>query len=113
MKKNEPEGVGDILARMKKSSKLGLSLEQAEIWSHWEEIAGPHLAAHGRPRAVREGQLRIEADSAVWMHRFAYRKWGIIKKINRMAGKELVHDIFVELIPDDLMSESEGSRSVE
>lgn len=113
MKKNEPEGVGDILARMKKTTKLGLNLEQAAIWTHWEEIAGPYLAAHGRPRTVREGQLRIEADSAVWMHRFAYRKWSIIKRINRMAGRELVHDIFIELIPDDLMPGPEENSSGE
>jgi hypothetical protein len=44
--------------------------------------------------------LRIEVDSAVWMHKINYRKWQILKRINRMARKELVSDIYIVLIAD-------------
>lgn len=100
LKKNDLTGIGDILKSLKKKTKLGQMLENAEIWAHWPELAGPHLAEHAQPRTIKEGVLRIEVDSAVWMHKFNYHKWAIIKRINRMAGKELVHDVFIELIPD-------------
>lgn len=93
--------VAEILARLKQSGKLGQNLEYARIWEHWAAIAGARLSAHGQPYTVKDGQLRVRADSAVWMHRFSYEKWGIIGRINRMAGKELISDLFVTLEPED------------
>lgn len=63
-------------------------------------MAGPHLYEHGRPVTVKENTLYIEADSPVWMHKFAYYKWDIIKRINRLARRELISDIFIQLTPD-------------
>jgi len=93
--------VADIIAKLAASGKLAKNLELARIWEHWDELAGKRLSAHGQPYTVKDGQLRVRADSAVWMHRFCYDKWGIIKRINRMAGKELISDLFVTLEPDD------------
>ena len=100
LKKGDLTGVGDILAKLEKTTNLGDTLEKSRIWAEWEGIAGEEMARHCRPRTVKEGQLRIEADSAVWMHRVNYRKWNLIKGINRRLGKALVSDIFVELIAD-------------
>ncbi|MBI4559662.1 MAG: DUF721 domain-containing protein [Candidatus Hydrogenedentes bacterium] len=90
-------GVGEILDSLKKSTKLGKQLEQAQIWERWPEIAGQSLAIHGEPKTVRENKLYIEADSPVWMNEFAYDKWNIIKRVNRMSGHELISDIFITL----------------
>lgn len=100
MKRTKPEGVGDILANLKKTTDLGKHLEHAEIWEHWPEIVGETVAKHTRPQGIKEYQLRIEADSAVWMHKLNYRKWQIMKKINLMARKELVNDMYIVLVPD-------------
>jgi predicted nucleic acid-binding Zn ribbon protein len=94
------EGVGDILAKMKQTTELGKHLEHAEIWEHWPEIVGETVAKHARPKSIKDLQLRIEADSAVWMHKINYRKWQILKKINRLARKELVSDIYIVLLDD-------------
>lgn len=101
MKRNRPESVGDILANLVKTTQLGRQIEEAHIWTWWPEIAGVALSEHGRPRAVHEGTLSIEVDSAVWMNKFAYHKWDILKRINRKAGHELVSDIFLLLTPDE------------
>jgi hypothetical protein len=34
------------------------------------------------------------------MHKLNYRKWQIMKKINKIAGKELVSDMYIVLLPD-------------
>ena len=100
MKRKYPTKVGDVLTDLKQVTPLGKQLELAQIWERWPELAGPHLCDHGRPETVKGNVLHIEADSPVWMHKFAYRKWDLIKRINRMAGCELVSDIFVALRPD-------------
>jgi len=101
LKKNKPIAVGDILESLKKTTALGKHLEYAQIWEHWEEIAGKQLARHTRPHDVRDGQLRIAAESSVWMNKITYKKWTIIKRVNQLAKKELINDLFVLLLDDN------------
>lgn len=96
----DPSRIGDILNQMARTTPLGDQLQLAEIWERWEDLAGQQLAAHSRPKLVRDKQLRVKVDGAVWMNKFGYRKWQIIKRINRMARKELVSDIFLVLLAD-------------
>ncbi|MCL4691994.1 MAG: DUF721 domain-containing protein [Candidatus Hydrogenedentes bacterium] len=98
--KQDPTGVGEIIASLKKKSRLGKQLEQAQIWERWPELAGQYLCGHGHPQTVKDQTLYIEAYSPVWMNKFAYYKWDIIRRINQMAGQELVSDIFI-LLGDD------------
>ena len=99
--KKGPESVGKILSQLKKDTELGKQLEQAQIWERWPELAGERYSAHGRPERIKEATLHIEVDSAVWMHRFAFVKWDIIKRVNRLAGCELISDIFISFASDD------------
>jgi predicted nucleic acid-binding Zn ribbon protein len=101
LKKSDPTQVGKILDELKRTTELGEQLEKARIWDRWNELAGAHLAAHGRPKTIRDNVLYVEAESPVWMHRYALRKWEVIKRINRMAGRELVSDLFVVLSDDE------------
>lgn len=107
-KKNEtdkqtPAGVGEILESLKAKTRLGKQLRQAQIWERWPELAGQYLCGHGHPQTVKDQTLYIEAYSPVWMNKFAYYKWDIIRRINQMAGHELVSDIFI-LLGEDVPS---------
>ena len=101
MKSNKPQSVGQILTKLLKKTGLGKQLQQAKIWQHWPEIAGPDLHTRGRPRSVKDNTLIIEVDSTVWMNKYAYFKWEIMKRINRLAGRELVSDVFFVLAGED------------
>lgn len=100
-KKGGLEGIGDILEGLKQSSTLGRNLEEARIWEKWPDLAGMEFMAHGRPLGVRESMLIIEVDSAVWMHKFAYVKRDLVRKINRLIGRELVTEIYLTLTEDE------------
>ena len=94
MKGDDPKGIGDILEGLKQSTDLGRQLEYATIWKHWAEIAGDPLFMHGQPRGGRDGCLYVEVESPVWMHRYAYAKWDIIRRISTIHKKDLVSDLF-------------------
>lgn len=100
MRKREPESIGEILADMGRTSPIGQLLEQALVWDRWAELAGPKLAPHGQPLGFRNNVLIVAAESPVWMHKFVFRKWALISRINRVAQRELVSDIFVIHAPD-------------
>lgn len=96
----KPVGVGEVLASLKKTTKLGRRLQEAQIWQNWPSLAGPRLATKGHPVSVRDRTLYVEAYSPVWMNQFAYHKYAIIRRINRMAQCELISDIFIQLQQD-------------
>lgn len=92
--------MGEILKSLVQSTDLGKKMEQSRIWYEWPNLAGASLAEHGRPHGVKEQMLVVEVDSTVWMNRYAYHKWDILKRINRMYGREMISDIYILLTPD-------------
>jgi predicted nucleic acid-binding Zn ribbon protein len=98
---NDPTKAADVLAKITKTGAIAKSLEQAQVWEHWEEIIGKQMAPHCQPVWIRDMTLRIEADSAVHMNKLSYRQWDIIKRVNRIAKKELISDIYIVLMEAD------------
>lgn len=101
MRNSNPQSVGQILTKLLKKTKLGKHVKQAAIWQRWPEIAGADLHPHGRPRAVKDNTLIIEVDSTVWMNKYSFFKWDIMKRINLIAARELVSDLFFVLASED------------
>ncbi len=97
---DEPQNISDILKELKATTELGRRLEEAEIWEHWKEIAGPELAPHSTPIGVRDGTLVIEAESAVWMHKLSYHKSKILDKSNEYLSEEKLSELYFALKPD-------------
>lgn len=100
MKRESLEGIDQIIGKMIKATPLGKHLEHALIWEHWPRIVGEALAPHCHPVTVAEMRLCIEADSAVAMHKIALQKWPIVRRVNTMAQKELINDVYVALLGD-------------
>ncbi len=97
---DEPQNISDILEELKATTDLGRRLEEAQIWEHWGAIAGSELAPHATPIGVRDGILVIAVDSAVWMHKFSYRKSEIIDKSNHFLTQDKLSEVFFTLKED-------------
>jgi len=110
LKRKSVDGVGEILEKMIAHTKLGQHLEHALIWENWAKIVGDRLLPHCHPVTVAEMRLCIEADSAVAMHEIALLKWPIVKRVNTLAQKELINDVFIALLPDGDEISLEKSR---
>ncbi len=93
--------MSEILAHLREKSELGVQLEYAQIWEEWPVIVGEHLSRHTHPVRVKNNVLVIYADSPAWMHKLAYKKWHILKHINRLVNKEPISDLFVQLEPEE------------
>lgn len=97
---DEPAALSAIIDELRRTTDLGLQLDRAKLWEKWPQVAGPTLCARGRPVKFKKKRLYIEADSPVWMHRYAYARAALLERINRLAGYELVNDIHIGLCPD-------------
>jgi predicted nucleic acid-binding Zn ribbon protein len=111
MKENDPQNIAQILDALKATSQLGKHLDHAQIWEHWDELAGTELAPRSHPMKVRKGILTVAVAGPVWMHKFSYDKATILGKINRILTKEALEDIYLTLpTADDLIPPEEPRK---
>ncbi len=108
MSRDEPQDLSAILEELKATTALGQRLEEAEIWEHWKEIAGPEFAPHASPVGVRDGTLVVEVESSVWMHKFSYRKSKILETCNTFLSQEKLSELYFVLTPEEEESASEN-----
>ncbi len=77
--------------------RLGMEDARATgvIWARWSEIVGPQIAAHAEPSSLKEGILRIRADSPAWATEIGYLGTAIVSAANREAGSKIVDRVVV------------------
>lgn len=65
------------------------------MWSAWPEIVGPAVAAHAEPTSLRDGVLRVRADSPAWATEIGYLVDEIRSRANAVTGRALVTEVRV------------------
>ena len=90
---SDPSGLGRVLNDV--VSKLGGEnpMEAARIFSSWEAIVGPEIAARCRPTSLKGGVLRVKADSPIWASEFKYLASRVTAMLNEAVGKPVVKQI--------------------
>jgi len=64
--RNEARPVGEHLDRLLRGLGAPGSQTVAGVHERWEEVVGPVLAAHSRPRKVHAGVLTVIVEDATW-----------------------------------------------
>ena len=79
------------------TGRLGIPSPEAtgRVWSAWREIVGPAVAAHAEPTSLREGVLKVRADSPAWATEIGYLVEEIRSRVNAAAGGSLVSEVRV------------------
>lgn len=94
--------MSDDLLRLKDllpgaTGRLGIPSPEAtgRVWSAWDEIVGPAVAAHAEPTSLRDGVLRVRADSPAWATEIGYLADEIRSRANAVTGRPLVSEVRV------------------
>lgn len=79
------------------TARLGIPSPEAtgRVWSAWGEIVGPGVAAHAEPTSLRNGVLRVRADSPAWATEIGYLADEIRSRANAVTGRALVSEVRV------------------
>ena len=80
--------VGSVLEQVLGRLKLDERFRAAEATERWAESAGPEILARTRCVGVRDGELLIEVQGAVWMGHLAVLRQGIMDRINEALPAE-------------------------
>jgi hypothetical protein len=100
-----PARLKDLLGSATKKLGLKAPVETARVWSEWRRIVGDAVADHAEPTSLKDGILRVRADSPTWATEISYLSADIRTKINARVGSSLVHRVDVWTGP-----RPEGSR---
>lgn len=78
---DEPRPVGDALDAVRRELRIDAPAGFAALEAAWPDLVGPALAAHSRPRALREGVLSVLADGPAWAGQMSYLDEVLVARI--------------------------------
>ncbi len=84
----DPQPLGAVLAHYTEDRGWERPLAEARVLVDWAGIVGAEVAAHCTPTSLRDGELRIAAQSTAWATQL------------RLLGATMLARIVAELGPD-------------
>jgi predicted nucleic acid-binding Zn ribbon protein len=70
-------------------------LAEARLFADWGTLVGPDIASHCTPSALREGELRIQAESTAWATQLQMMAGSMLASLARQLGPEVVRKVFI------------------
>jgi predicted nucleic acid-binding Zn ribbon protein len=67
----------------------------ARLFSDWESIVGDAVARRCRPVSLREGLLKVRANSTAWAAELRYLTPELVRRVNQEMGEPLVAEVRV------------------
>lgn len=91
--------IGRALSRMLNGRGLGDALDLARILTAWEEVAGPELARHVTPAALRRRELVLEVDDPTWATQVRLLSTTLAARLADELDDDLVDQVSVRVRP--------------
>lgn len=92
---NDPFKLSDLLGSAAQRFGVQDASAVATLWQRWAEVVGPEIAAHAEPTSLRDGVLKVRADSPVWATEIGYLADEIKAAIERELGPGSVRNVSV------------------
>lgn len=75
--------IGAIVERSTKDLGWVGPLAEARLLGHWASVVGPEIAARCQPTSLKDGELRIAAESTAWATQLRLMAREILARIGR------------------------------
>jgi predicted nucleic acid-binding Zn ribbon protein len=105
-----PYGIREALGKLSRRLRLPDPSKAAAVWGRWEELVGAEIAGHARPSSLREGVLRVRADSPAWAHELGYLREEIQARVNAGLDHPVVTEVRVYMGTPDPAPEGRSAR---
>lgn len=87
------QSLGEVIKQLISDFKLDKKLNEARVIDSWEKIVGTMIAKHTRQLRIVNRTLYVEVDSAALRNELSYAREKIRKKLNKIAGEELLTEV--------------------
>ena len=102
--------VGKVLDQVLTGLRFEARFQAARATDEWSEVVGPEVSGRTRPVGVRDGELLVEVQGAVWMGHLAVLRQGILEALN-LRLPETARLSSIRLVPMRFKEESIESES--
>lgn len=92
----KPMAISALMADVFRGHPLEKRLNEGNIWLVWDKAVGKEIAAKAQPAKFRDGVLTVAVSSAPWMQQLNFLKAGMMEKLNKRLGEELVKEIYLK-----------------
>jgi predicted nucleic acid-binding Zn ribbon protein len=90
----DPQRVGDVMSGYVDEQGWDRPITQARVFTDWERLVGPDIAAHCTPTALVDGELRVAAESTAWATQLRL----LSSKLTARLVAELGSDVITKLV---------------
>lgn len=59
-----------------------------DVFTVWEEAVGPQVAAHARPKSLRDGVLKVAVDDPAWTTQLRFLEAEILGRLRVSLGAD-------------------------
>ena len=91
----DPQPIGDLVAGYVAERGWDRPLRQARVFADWPAIVGADVAAHCRPTALHQGELRIAAESTAWATQLRMLSGTLLARLVAELGPETVSRLHI------------------
>jgi predicted nucleic acid-binding Zn ribbon protein len=92
-----PRKLGEALDRVSRGLGLPPSAATARLVQAWPEVVGEAVAAHTRPRWVRDGVLSLAVDDPVWAAQLRWFEADLLARVAEVTGPGVVERITLQV----------------
>lgn len=91
----DPQPIGELVAGYVTERGWDRPLREARVFSDWPAIVGADVAAHCRPTALLQGELRVAAESTAWATQLRMLSGTLLARLAAELGPETVHRLHI------------------
>jgi predicted nucleic acid-binding Zn ribbon protein len=95
----EPSPLHETLDRVVQGWGAGSMATTRSLFADWDDIVGPHLAQHARPRSLRQGTLVVVVSDPAWATQLRFLEADLVARIASATGSSEVTSIQVRVVP--------------
>jgi predicted nucleic acid-binding Zn ribbon protein len=87
------KSVGDAIEELIAQLGIKKKLHEQDAFLVWDQAVGERIAKIAIPTRMLRGTLIVSVKSGAWRNELSMRKQEIIRRINELAGDEILKDI--------------------
>ncbi|SDI83790.1 Predicted nucleic acid-binding protein, contains Zn-ribbon domain (includes truncated derivatives) [Frankineae bacterium MT45] len=91
----DPQAVGGILSSLFATRGWEQPLAEARVFADWEGLVGAEIAARCQPVLLRDGELKISAESTAWATQLRMMSSSILKRLVGELGPTVVTKLMI------------------
>ena len=85
--------LGDLIKEFYEQHRGSDYLDEMKAINSWPKVVGPFIATHTIDLSIKNGVLYVRVDSDALRSELSYSKSLLMKNLNEMVGKEMIHEI--------------------